>query len=105
MLHHTLYQALLTAIRCRALCSFATRLILTGKPFQHIFDKTVSNFGEISSEMKQDNIGAQFRKAMTSLSAGPSSSSSLKLLLDRVRKIKLSKLHRFVETGISIRCL
>lgn len=85
---------------CRALCSFATKPIMTGKPFPHIFDKTVNNFGEISSEMRQDNIGVQFSTAMTSWSAGPSSSTSLKLLLERVGKLKLSKLHRLVETGV-----
>ena len=50
--------------------------------------------------MRQDNIGVQFSIAMTSWSAGPSSSTSLKLLLERVGKLKLSKLHRLVETGV-----
>jgi len=85
---------------CRALASFATRPIMTGKPFPHIFNKYVNSFGEITSETRQDNLGVQFSTAMTSWSAGPSSSVSLKLLLERVGKIKLSKLHRLVETGV-----
>jgi len=85
---------------CRPLGSFVTKPVMTGKPFPHIFDKTVNTFGEISSEARPDNTGVTFTTALTSWSTGLAAQRSLQRLEERAAKLRLAKLYRLTETGL-----
>ena len=85
---------------CRPLGSFVTKPVMTGKPFPHIFDKTVNTFGEISSEARPENTGVTFTTALTSWSTGLAAQRSLQRLEERAAKLRLAKLHRLTETGL-----
>ena len=73
---------------------------MTEKPLPHIFYKTVSTFGEISSEARPENTGVTFTTALTSWSTGLAAQRSLQRLEERAAKLRLAKLHRLTETGL-----
>ena len=85
---------------CRPACAFFTKPVSTGKPFPHIFNKTVSSLGELSDEERAENLGVMFSTAMTSWETGPAAQSSLQCLLARGLKLSLAKLHRLTESGL-----
>ena len=85
---------------CRPACAFFTKPVSTGKPFPHIFNKTVSCLGELSDQERAENLGVMFSTAMTSWETGPAAQSSLQCLLARGLKLSLAKLHRLTESGL-----
>ena len=85
---------------CRPVCSFFTKPVSTGKPFPHIFNKTVSSLGEISEEERRENVGVTFTTALTSWETGPAAQASLQCLTSRAGRVNLGKLHRLAESGV-----
>ena len=85
---------------CRPACAFFTQPANTGKPFPHIFNKTVSPIGELSDQGRAENLGVMFSSVLTSWETGPAAESSLQCLLQRGTKLSLAKLHRLTESGL-----
>ena len=89
-----------TLASCSPLVSVATKPVITGKPFPHIFGPAVNTFGELSTDPRPENVGVTFTPAVTSWSAGPGARASLSSLAARAARLRLAKLHRLTETGL-----
>ena len=87
-------------VDCRPVSSFFTKPVPTGKPFPHIFNKTVNSLGEISAQERGEHVGVMFSTALTSWETGPAARSSLQCLNSRAGKVRLAKLHRMTESGL-----
>ena len=83
-----------TLTSCSPLVSVATKPVITGKPFPHIFGPTVNTFGELSTDPRPESVGVTFTPAVTSWSAGPGARASLASLVARAARLRLAKLHR-----------